>query len=103
MGCGLDLISKIFYSISRKIARKKLAALEFALGLESEDVEMKSDGWMMGNKVLFATLKTGALVFKIHWHPGNQEFFIEHESGGSSPLCLNIKSSVSREDGFTIR
>jgi hypothetical protein len=53
-------------------------------GLKVYNTEMKYDGW--GMKVVHVEGTFNHRPAKLHWHDGNQEFFIETPSGGSIPF-----------------
>lgn len=61
-----------------------------AMGCKLDNVVMKSDGNGDHMLVVAADLTYKDEVKKICWHPGNQEFFEESESGGSFPMRIDF-------------
>lgn len=71
-------------------------------GFEIHNQGIKSDGWMDGMRVVWAIVEdreTGSL-FKIHWHDGNQEFFVSMPAGGSI-LFDYVKNQGGPDKGST--
>lgn len=85
---GMLPLPQSYIAWHKKRAEEELAILKEKHGLTVHSQTMKADGWMMDEmqelNVVFET-KSGKLG-KMHWHPGNQEFFVNHVGfGGSSP------------------
>lgn len=88
---GFELLPQSYITWHKAEAEFHLEALKM-VGIKIVSSEMKADGWMMDRmKTLHAIIIINKEQREIHWHDGNQEFFLQHESGGSSPLRLNLK------------
>lgn len=83
-----------------EINAKIKTALEKTLGhpwFKINKIELKSDGWMMGNKHRVIELQTPQGYFEIHcdtryydMHNLEYGFMLQHKCGGASPLDLNL-------------
>ena len=78
----------------KELAEERLEMLADALNIEVVSKEFKGDGWFTSMKVVYANIKLcPTRTIRIHWHPANQEFFMEMPSGGSSPLSFDVGSN----------
>lgn len=85
-----------YIQFHRELAEKALAELVAQGQIEVISTEMKPDGWCMDSmkelnvRGIMQVDKEERVVY-LHWHPGNQEFFIRagKNGGGSWPLKLD--------------
>jgi len=89
---GLGVIPKAYIEFHKNRALETIKELE-AQGFKFHgNLVMKSDGWFDGMRLLNAILETpDGDLYKIVWNDSNQEFFVKHKHGGSSPLRLELK------------
>lgn len=83
-----------YVEFHKVLAARALANLVADLGLTVHRTYMADDGWMDGMRTLhvIAEQPGGGLV-KLHWHDGNQEFFVKLSSGSGRFLPATKKAS----------
>lgn len=84
----------------KHMAVKELARME-DLGLRIHHTEMVSSGDFDGMKLIEAVVEYKDQLCKIKWHDSPRDdasnFFVKHESGGSSPINLhNILKDLNK-------
>lgn len=84
---GLTGFPQEFIEFHSGLATEALAGLK-AKGVIVHNSFMASDGWADGMRVLTVIAEHKNDLMKLQWHPGNQEFFKQTPSSGSSPLRL---------------
>lgn len=87
---GLTGMPPEYIAFNRELANKALEGLK-AEGFTVHKTWEATDGWFDGMLVVFAIVEKRDNLYKLHWHDGNQEFFVQHpNSGGSSPFRLAL-------------
>ncbi len=82
---GLTGFPQEFIEWHAGLATEALAGLK-AKGFVVHNSFMASDGWGDGMKALTVIAEYQDKLMKLQWHAGNQEFFVQMPSAGSSPL-----------------
>lgn len=86
---GLRALPESYIRFHKELAEKALDLLVEG-GYILHRRYMADQGWFDGMRAMFAIVEVKPnKVVKLTWHDGNQEWFLCHEGGGSSPLRLN--------------
>jgi hypothetical protein len=91
---GLIPLPQSYIDFHAALAQAHLALLTHYLPLvvdPSNSPRMVADGWFLDRmQVMQVHALLGGEPVTLVWHDGNQEFFLKHSVGGSSPLRLNV-------------
>ena len=95
---GMMSMPDSYIEFHRKLAMEALATDGFPATVFGS-IRMENDGWGDGFRAVSANIITDEGTPTISWHDGNEEFFITHASGGSSPLRLETAKTINDDDG----
>lgn len=82
---GLIPIPKAYIEFHKQLAHRAIQRLE-QQGFEIHKAWTATDGWMDGMRVVWVIAEKSNKLYKLKWHDGNQEFFVQSQSGGGFPF-----------------